>query len=249
MFCESCGSFIPDNQAFCSNCGATAPKPVQPEAQSVPTAEAAPAAQQIYQQPAYQQPAYQQPAYQQPAYQQPAYQQPVQPLQAAQPVQPVYAQAVSVNPVANYNGAPVKKGNAPAVIGLVFGILTLVLFWIPFFNLVSTGIFGLLGLIFSIIGIAKKNAKLKALGVVGLILTILGTVLTVLFYALVVNTIRTDPELSREWNEIVEEFDALSDTGYSYEDSDVYYIDGDFATTDKGYISGVLHIDGFVVEF
>lgn len=27
MYCESCGSFIPDGQAYCSNCGAQAPVP------------------------------------------------------------------------------------------------------------------------------------------------------------------------------------------------------------------------------
>lgn len=27
MYCESCGSFIPDGQAYCSNCGAQAPTP------------------------------------------------------------------------------------------------------------------------------------------------------------------------------------------------------------------------------
>lgn len=27
MYCESCGSFIPDGQAYCSNCGAKAPEP------------------------------------------------------------------------------------------------------------------------------------------------------------------------------------------------------------------------------
>lgn len=79
MFCESCGSLIPDGQSFCSNCGAAAP--VQPAPQAAPQpvqpvqqyAEPAPQPVQQYAQPA---------------------PQPVQPVQQyAQPVQqaqPVY---------------------------------------------------------------------------------------------------------------------------------------------------------------
>ena len=36
MFCESCGSFIPDGQSFCSNCGT-------PVTNQAPAQEAAPA--------------------------------------------------------------------------------------------------------------------------------------------------------------------------------------------------------------
>lgn len=231
MFCESCGSFIPDNQSFCSNCGAPAPNPVQPEAQAPET----PAAQPVFQQAA--------PQPVQPAYQQPA-PQPVQPAYQ----QPVYAQPVNVAPT-TMTSAPEKRGNAPAVVGLVFGILTLILFWVPVFNIFTTCIFGLIGLIFSIIGIAKKNAKGKALGVVGLVLTILGTIMTVLFYVFIFQTIASDPELSREFEDVMAEFEDISSPDYTYEESDGFYIEGDFATTDKGYVSGVLHVDDYVVEF
>ena len=68
MFCENCGSQIPDNNSVCPNCGAAvrsagAAQPVQP-------------VQPVYQpvQPVYQQQPVQ-PVYQQPAYQQPIYQQ------------------------------------------------------------------------------------------------------------------------------------------------------------------------------
>ena len=51
MYCESCGSFIPDGQSFCTNCGApvtaSAAKPVQaaaPVAAPVAVPAAAPAA-------------------------------------------------------------------------------------------------------------------------------------------------------------------------------------------------------------
>lgn len=67
MFCNNCGTQLPDNANVCSNCGT----PVNGGAQ----------------QPQYQQPV--QPQYQQPV--QPQYQQPVQP-QYQQPVQPQYQQ-------------------------------------------------------------------------------------------------------------------------------------------------------------
>lgn len=78
MFCTNCGNQIPDNSAFCPNCGTTPSAPAQQPQQPV------------YQQP--QQPVYQQPAYpQQPAYQQPVYQQPQQPAYQ-QPAYNGYAQ-------------------------------------------------------------------------------------------------------------------------------------------------------------
>ncbi len=70
MFCESCGSPVPDGQSFCPNCGA-------------PVTQAAPAAQPV--QPV-SQPVYQQPVAQ-PVYQQPVYQ--VQPVVMSAPEQPV----------------------------------------------------------------------------------------------------------------------------------------------------------------
>ena len=45
MFCESCGSFIPDGQSFCSNCGAAAPQPVQQAPAEEPAPAPAPAPQ------------------------------------------------------------------------------------------------------------------------------------------------------------------------------------------------------------
>ena len=256
MYCESCGNFIPDGQSFCSNCGApvsapaaqSAPAPAPAPVAAAPVVAAAPApapasapaAQPV--QPVYQQPAAQpvQPVYQQ---QQPIYQQP-----AAQPVQPVY-QPVYQSPI--YQQATptnVKRGNGAAVAGLVFGILVLVFFWIPFFNVFTTGIMGLLGLIFSIVGLAKKNAGGKPMAVVGLVLTILGIIATVAYYGFVWQTIVTDPSLSQQWDEIWVDTNAkeISDSGNN---TDGLYIDGDYLNTDNGYVTGVLHIDGYRVDF
>jgi uncharacterized membrane protein YvbJ len=55
-YCPTCGAQLPDNAAFCSNCGARLGI-AQPQ----------------YQQPQYQQPQYQQPQYQQPAPQKKSY--------------------------------------------------------------------------------------------------------------------------------------------------------------------------------
>ena len=264
MYCESCGTFVPDGQAFCANCGspvaqapapsaqpapvpvavapavaptpAPAPAPQQPMAQPVAQSQQA---QPVYQQPAYQQaqPQYQQPQYQQPQYQTPAYQQPVA------IAQPVYAQPVYTQPVVVAQAAPAKRGNGPATAGLVFGILTLVFCWIPalFYG------FALLGLIFSIVGICKKNAPGKGKAISGLILSVLGLIAGIIiqetFWAMV------GREIDSSLNEFYEELETY-DTGYKpNQNPDEYYIDGDFVTTDKGYVSGVLHIDNFIVEY
>ena len=250
MYCESCGSFIPDGQSFCSNCGTPAATPEQPVVQqaapapapgpapiaAAPVAAAAPAPQPVPVQPVYQQPQPVQPVYQQPVYQQP---------QAVQPVyQPVYQQPVYQQIAAK----PTKPGNSAATAALVFGILTLVFSWLPFFNVATTGIMGLLGLIFAIVGLAKKGAGGKAKAVVGLVLTILGICATVGFYGLVYNTIITDPSLSEEWDAIWEDTSATIGNNSDI-NSDDLYIDGDFINTENGYVTGVLHIDGYRVDF
>ena len=241
MYCESCGNFVPDGQSFCSSCGASvaqsAPAAQPAAAQPVATQPvAAPAAQPVYQQPVYQQPAYQQPVYQQPVYQQPVYQQGYQ--QAYQPGPTVIVQQPPII------AKPAPTGNGPATAGLVFGILTMVFCWTSYF----CSIFGLLGLIFSIIGIAKKKAPGKGKAIAGLVLTITGSVLVIvineLFWAAA--GVMWDSFLSEVEEDLQEE---MYDTSYSNNVSDDYYINGDFVTTEKGYVSGVLHIDGFRVDF
>ena len=70
---------------------------------------------------------------------------------------------------------PGKRPNGIAAGGLVMGILTLVFCWlpgIPFFT-------GVVGVIFSIAGIVKKNARAKGVAVAGLILSVTGLGLSV----------------------------------------------------------------------
>ncbi len=115
MYCNSCGSMIPDGMPVCPSCGAAAPQPAS----------------------------------------QPVYQ-PV-----AQPVpQPVYI----APPV------PTTRSNGLAVAGLVMGILSICFFWFPGVG----ALFSTLGLIFSIIGVARRNARAKGCAITGLILSILG---------------------------------------------------------------------------
>lgn len=257
MYCESCGAFIPDGQKFCASCGAAVGTPsaypasapvavtpvaapaVQPAPAPAPAAPvAAPAPQPVYQQPQYQQPAYQQPAYQQPVYQAPAYQQPVA------VAQPVYAQPVYTQPVVvAQQPAPAKRGNGPATAGLVFGILTLVFCWIPalFYG------FALLGLIFSIVGVAKRNAPGKGKAIAGLILSVLGLIAGIIiqetFWAMV------GREIDNGLNDFYEELETYSTSYKPNQNPDEYYINGDFVTTENGYVSGVLHIDNYIVEY
>ena len=67
--------------------------------------------------------------------------------------------------------APVRS-NGIAIVGLVFSIIGLCAFWIPYFGLCFAG----LGLIFSIIGVAKKNA-VKGAAITGLVLSIVAVFL------------------------------------------------------------------------
>ncbi len=65
-----------------------------------------------------------------------------------------------------------KKGLS--VVGLIFGIVSLLCCWFPGLNF----IFALVGLILSIIG--KKKVSKKTMGTVGMILSIIGIVLALL---------------------------------------------------------------------
>ena len=176
MYCESCGSFINDGEAFCSNCGSPAPKNSAPAA---PAPAPAPAPQAMVQpimqpapqpmaQPEYQQP-YQQPQYQTPQYQAPTYQQPVQ---TVQPIyQPVYQQPVIITPIDNRT-----RINGAATAGLIFGIINLCTSWIPLLNTLPA----ILGLIFSIVGVSKKDAGGKGRAIAGLIMSSVGLLIVIL---------------------------------------------------------------------
>ena len=170
-------------------------------------------------------------------YQAPTYQQPVA------VAQPVYAQPVYTQPVVLAQAAPAKRGNGMATAGLVFGILTFVFCFLP-------GLcfgFALLGLIFSIIGLVKRNAPGKGKAIAGLILTVLGFIGGIIFKEIIWT--KVGEEINNSLDDFYEELETY-DTGYKpNQNPDEYYIDGDFVTTDKGYVSGVLHIDNFIVEY
>ena len=118
MYCNSCGSMIPDGMPYCGNCRA-------------PTPQHAP-----------------QPAYQPVV---PNYAQPTQPVMITPPVS-------------------ATRSNGIAIAGLIMGILSLCFFWFPGVG----ALFATLGLIFSIIGVARRNARAKGCAITGLILSILG---------------------------------------------------------------------------
>ena len=151
MYCESCGSFISDGQAFCSNCGAPAPSSEPAPGPAAAQPVYAQPVQPVFQQPVYEQPVYQQPVYQQPVYQQPVYQ------------QPVYPQQVIITQMPRER----VRINGAATTGLVFGIISLVCFWIPAVGQLPA----FFGLLFSIIGVAKKNAGGKGRAIAGLIMS------------------------------------------------------------------------------
>ena len=166
MFCEQCGSFIQDGESFCSNCGAAVnqaasfsePAPA-PGPESVQAAPIQPIVAQPYTQSA--QPV--QPVYQQPLYQQA---QPVQPVYQ----QPAYQQSVVITPFQ----AP--KRNTFATLGMIFGIVTAATYWTTIFNMIP----GILAIIFSIVGLTKKDCGGKGKCVAGFITAGVGILLGIL---------------------------------------------------------------------
>lgn len=92
------------------------------------------------------------------------------PQPVVQQVQPAYYQPVPQMPAA-VPDAPVKESRGFAIAGFILGISAVAFCFIIFVNLVS--IFeGLAGAILSILGLVKKNGKLKAMAVIGLILSV-----------------------------------------------------------------------------
>ncbi len=166
MYCESCGSFVPDGQAYCTACGAEMPFiPVAPAPAPAPAPQNVP----VYVQPPVQQPAGQ-PLAQSVEIDYNAY-------QAAQRVQIVPPKARLENPNA-------KRG-------LICGIITMATMYIGCVNAIPA----ILGIVFSLKGMSDSD-KLGNRGsaIAGLVLSIVGacfgiyaTVMFILRYAGMLN--------------------------------------------------------------
>lgn len=110
---------------------------------------------------------------------------PVQPapqpaVQQYQPAQPVYHQPIQQVP-AVAPAAPVKASRGFAISSLILGINTVEFCFIIWVNLFSI-ITGLAGIILSILGLTRKNGKLKGLAVIGLILSVFGLLVASLMW-------------------------------------------------------------------
>jgi hypothetical protein len=114
--------------------------------------------------PPYGQPPYGQPPYGQPPYGQPPY------------GQAPYGQAYPPPPQYNAYLQP-QAGNGKAVTGLVCGILSIVLCWLTFLDIVPI----VLGFVFSLTGLseAKRRGIGRGMAKAGLVLTIIGTVFAI----------------------------------------------------------------------
>ena len=108
-----------------------------------------------------------------------------QPQPVAQPVaqpvpqpvaKPVYPQPVAASP------APATKSRGFAIAGFILGLYTLPMSWVIFLNIISV-FTGLAGVIISIIALTKKNGRLKAMAVIGLIMSSLGMIYSILSWA------------------------------------------------------------------
>lgn len=108
-----------------------------------------------------------------------------QPQPVAQPVaQPVpqpAAQPVYTQPVAA-SAAPAKKSRGFAIAGFILGLYTLPMSWVIFLNIISV-FTCLAGVIISIIALTKKNGRLKVMAVIGLIMSSLGMIYSILSWA------------------------------------------------------------------
>ena len=109
----------------------------------------------VAQQPVYQQP--EQPVYQQPVYQQPVYQ------------QPVYAAAPVVE----------KRSNPFGIVGFILDLISLIFCWIPFVGTFISWL-SIPGVILSIVGVARKDAK-KGLAITGLILGVIALLVWIIY--------------------------------------------------------------------
>ena len=154
MFCENCGSQIPEGSAVCPSCGTAARvdlaaaaqpiAPAQPVAPAEPVVPVVPVAPVQPEQPVV----------------------PVAPVYQQQPVQPVYQQPAYQQAVYQQPAATGSKG--PAITALVLGISGLVFCWIPFLGVLIS----VAGLILGIISL--KNPNGKGMGLTGFILSIVG---------------------------------------------------------------------------
>ena len=155
MYCESCGSFVRDGQAYCTACGAEMP--------FVPAAPApAPAPQSV---PVYVQPPVQQPVYAQPHVQQPA----GQPL--AQSVEIDYNAYQAAQRVQIVPPRPISPENPNAKRGLICGIITMATMYFGCVNAIPA----ILGIVFSLKGMSDSD-KLGNRGsaIAGMVLSIVG---------------------------------------------------------------------------
>ena len=126
MYCGFCGSFIPDGQSFCQNCGS----------------KATPGTEQV----------------------------------AANPT-PVVSQPINVQPALNQQVSPAPnttaRKNELARTGMVLGILSAALCWIPYLGF----LFAIAGLVLSIIGVTRKNTVGKGKAIAGIILASFGLII------------------------------------------------------------------------
>lgn len=188
MYCESCGSFINDGESFCSNCGARTPQAARPVVQPITqpsqvpvyTSQPSPAPMPI-DQPVYPQqtqtvyPQQSQPVY--PQQSPPVYPQNAQPVYTPpqyQQVHPIYQQPAYQQVVVTQLSDTRKRVNGAATAGLVFGIITACICWIPLVNLLPA----IFGLIFSIVGLSKKNAGGKGRAIAGIIMSGVGMLIS-----------------------------------------------------------------------
>lgn len=122
------------------------------------------------------------------------------PYGAPAPAQAPY-QAPAPAPYQTPHGPPQsQEGNGIAIAAMVLGIISLVLFWIPFLGLIC----GVLGAIFGFVGLGKSNrigGKGKGMAIAGLVCGIIGTLIGVWYVIAVFAAANEINEFNQGFNE------------------------------------------------
>ena len=163
-----------------------------------------------------------------------------------QPIQPVYQQPTIIYTQPIVAPREPKRVNVMATAGLVFGILTLAFCWAWVYSFFSTTIFGLLALVFSIIGLVRKNLGGKGRAIAGLVCAGLGILGTILFWIFIFGLVASSGALDEDYYD----YDYYYSTACVDVDSHVSFLEDEFEFDNNGNISsGTVHVDGYEVNF
>jgi hypothetical protein len=102
------------------------------------------------------------------------------------------------------------NSNDAAIAGFILALATLIFFYVPIFPLIT----GILALVFSIVGICRKNRKYTGIGIAGTIISIIALAGTLICQTTYVFLLK---ERFSAWNERIEQYDGDYDYDYDWD--------------------------------